>query len=185
MYLMMLGAISISSLLFISCKQEGNKVDQNESLNLPESDPHTMVLSDDSLGIKAYIDGGGDLNVRDRFGGSSPLISAAVFGKTRMAEMLLKAGADINFQNNDGSTALHTAAFFCRPDIVQLLLDNNADTTIKNKYGATAYDNVSGSFDDVKEAYDMMGQALGPMGLQLDYEYIKSERPVIAEMLQK
>jgi len=26
---------------------------------------------------------------------------------------VIEAGADLNFQNNDGSTALHSAAFFC------------------------------------------------------------------------
>ena len=101
-----------------------------------------------------------------------------------MAKILIDAGADINFQNNDGSTALHTAAFFCRPEIVELLLTKNADKSIKNKYGATHYDNVAGPFADLKDAYDMMGTALGPMGLKLDYAYIQQTRPVIAAMLK-
>lgn len=147
-------------------------------------DIHGAVVSDDMEAVKTYISEGGDLNVRDPFGGSSPLISAAVFGKSKMAEVLLEAGADINFQNNEGSTALHTAAFFCRPDIVMLLLENNADKTITNKYGGTAYDNVAGSFDEMKDTYDMMGTMLGPMGLTLDYDYIKKTRPEIAAMLR-
>lgn len=156
----------------------------SNSAQTTEVDIHTAVISDQLDAVKQYIAAGHDLNVRDPFGGSSPLISAAVFGKTEAARILLDAGADINFQNNDGSTALHTAAFFCRPDIVQLLLDNKADQTIKNKYGATAYDNVSAPFADMKEAYDMMGNVLGPMGLKLDYAYIEKTRPVIADMLQ-
>lgn len=147
-------------------------------------DIHGAVVSDDMEAVKTYISEGGDLNVRDPFGGSSPLISAAVFGKSDMAKVLLEAGADINFQNNEGSTALHTAAFFCRPEIVKLLLENNADKTMTNKYGGTAYDNVAGSFDEMKDAYDMMGTMLGPMGLTLDYDYIKKTRPKIASMLR-
>ena len=148
-----------------------------------ETDIHTAVVSDNMEAVKKYIQDGKDLNVRDPFGGSSPLISAAVFGKRDIARVLLQSGADVNFQNNDGSTALHTAAFFCRPEIVQLLLDKNADKTVVNKYGATAYDNVAGPFEQMKDAYDMMETVLGPMGLELDYDYIQKTRPEIAAML--
>jgi ankyrin repeat protein len=112
------------------------------------------------------------------------LITASVFGKTAMAKVLIDAGADLNFQNNDGSTALHTAAFFCRPEIVQMLLDKGADKTIKNSFGVTAYENVAGPFGDVKNAYDMMGKMLGPMGLKLDYTYLEKTRPEIAAILK-
>jgi ankyrin repeat protein len=78
--------------------------------------------------------------------------SNAQFGKTEMAKVLIEAGGDLNFQNNDGSTALHTAAFFCRPEIVRVLLDKGADKTIKNKFGATAYQSVAGPFIDVKNS---------------------------------
>lgn len=159
--------------------------DQNSAVaKAPDVDLHTAVISDNMDAVKQHIAAGSDLNVRDPFGGSSPLISAAVFGKPEMAKVLIDAGVDLNFQNNDGSTALHTAAFFCRPEIVEMLLSKNADKTIRNKFGATAYEGVAGSFAEVKEAYDMMGAALGPMGLTLDYAYIEKTRPEIAAMLK-
>lgn len=74
--------------------------------------------------------------------------------------------------------------FFCRTDIVKMLLDHKADKSLKNKYGATAYQSVAGPFADVKSAYDMMGQVLGPLGLKLDYAQIEKTRPVIANMLR-
>ncbi|HRG09723.1 MAG TPA: ankyrin repeat domain-containing protein, partial [Cyclobacteriaceae bacterium] len=74
--------------------------------------------------------------------------------------------------------------FFCRPEIVKLLLEKNVDRTIKNKYEATAFDNVAAPFAQMKDAYDMMGNVLGPMGLKLDYAYIEKTRPEIAEMLK-
>ncbi len=174
-------------LLLSACGGKENAT-QNAStgsdIKAPEIDIHTAVISDNMEAVKQHIAAGSDLNVRDPFGGSSPLISAAVFGKTEMAKVLIDAGVDLNFQNNDGSTALHTAAFFCRPEIVQLLLEKNVDKTIKNKFGATAYENVAGSFSDIKAAYDMMGKVLGPMGLTLDYTYIEKTRPEIAAMLK-
>lgn len=154
------------------------------SAQVPEIDIHTAVITDNMEAVKQHIAAGSDLNVKDPFGGSSPLISAAVFGKTEMAKVLIDAGADINFQNNDGSTALISAAFFCRPEIVKLLLEKNADKTIKNKYGTTAFDNVAAPFAQVKDAYDMMVNILGPMGLKLDYAYLEKTRPEIAAILK-
>jgi uncharacterized protein len=150
----------------------------------PAVDIHTAVITENLGALQQHIQAGSNLNEKDPFGGSSPLITAAVFGKPEMARVLIEAGADINFTNNDGSTPLHTAAFFCRPEIVRMLLDKGADKTVRNKYGATAYESVAGPFADVKEAYDMMGKMLLPMGLKLDYAYIEKTRPVIADMLQ-
>jgi predicted LPLAT superfamily acyltransferase len=117
-------------------------------------------------------------------GGSTPLISASLFGHYEIAKLLINAGAKLNFQNNDGSTALITAAFFGRTEIVKYLLHSKADKTIKNKYGQTAYDTVSNPFKDVKPVYDMMVSALSPLGLKLDYVQLEKARPVIAAMLK-
>jgi uncharacterized protein len=180
--------VLLATLLLSACSNKENTTQDAGSsksdIQAPELDIHTAVINDNMEVVKQHIAAGSDLNVRDPFGGSSPLISAAVFGKTEMAKVLIDAGVDLNFQNSDGSTALHTAAFFCRPEIVQILLEKSADKTIKNKYGATAYENVAGSFSDIKSAYDMMGKVLGPMGLTLDYAYIEKTRPEIAEMLK-
>jgi hypothetical protein len=150
----------------------------------PSVDIHTAVVSGNKEALLQHIKAGTNINEKDPYGGSSPLISAAVFGKPEEAKILIDAGADINFQNNDGSTPLLTAAFFCRPEIVKMLLDKGADKNIKNKYGATAYMSVAGSFDQSKGAYDMMGKVLGPLGLKLDYAYIEKTRPEIATMLK-
>jgi hypothetical protein len=36
----------------------------------------------------------------------------------------------------------------------------------------------------MREIYDYLGAVLGPYGLELDYERIRTTRPKIAEMLQ-
>ncbi|MBS1681655.1 MAG: ankyrin repeat domain-containing protein [Bacteroidetes bacterium] len=150
----------------------------------PQMDIHTAVVAGNLEVVRQHIAAGSDINVGDPFGGSSPLISASVFGKTEIAKALIDAGANLNAQNNEGSTALHTAAFFCRPEIVKMLLEKGADKTIKNKYGTTAYESVIAPFGDVKPFYDMMVKALGPMGLKLDYTYIEKTRPEIAKLLK-
>ncbi len=179
-------AATIAVLTACGAKQADTKTNDSTATTVkaPDIDIHTAVISDNLDAIKQHIAAHSDLNVKDPFGGSSPLISAAVFGKTEAARLLIDAGADLNFQNNDGSTPLHTAAFFCRPEIVKMLIDKGADKSIKNRFGVTARESVMVPFADTKSVYDMMGKALAPMGLKLDYAYIEKTRPVIADMLK-
>jgi len=183
------GITFLVALFILAACQDATRKDSSASASQtgtqpPKMDIHTAVVTGNLEAVQQHIGAGTDLNEKDPFGGSSPLISAAVFDKPAIAKVLIEAGADLNFQNKDGSTALHTAAFFCRPEIVQLLLDKGADKTIRNKFGATAYESVAAPFGEVKNAYDMMGKVLGPMGLKLDYPYIEKTRPVIASMLK-
>ena len=175
----------------VSCKSGGDAKLDNDSSSVsgtavepPQIDVHTAVLTENLEALKQHIAAGSNLNEKDPFGGSSPLITATLFDKPVMVKTLMDAGADINFQNNDGATALHTAAFFCRTEIVRMLLDRGADKTIRNKFGATPYESVTASFKDVKNTYDMMGKMLAPLGLKLDYTHIERTRPVIAQMLK-
>ena len=155
-----------------------------KNVKAPKEDLHTIVMAGNLTALKQHIAAGSDLNVKEAMGGSSPLIMAALLGKTDMAKALIDAGANLNLKNNDGSTALHIAAFFCRPDIVKMLLAKRADRTIKNNYNSTAYQSVAGPFKEVKSTYDIMGKMLAPMGLKLDYAYIEATRPKIAAMLK-
>ena len=184
-------SLLLAALIMIACGGK-NSAATSDSANTattanviaPDLDLHTAVLTDNIDAVKQHIAAGSNLNEKDPFGGSSPLITASLFGKPEAAKLLINAGADVNFQNNDGATALHTGAFFCRPEIVKMLLENGADKSLKNKFGATAYESVAGPFSDVKNTYDMMGKMLAPMGLKLDYPYIQKTRPEIAAMLK-
>ncbi|MGC3943661.1 MAG: ankyrin repeat domain-containing protein [Chryseolinea sp.] len=174
----------LGALLLVAATAACTKSQSNTKESAPSVDIHTAVVTGNKEALQQHIKAGTNINEKDPFGGSSPLISAAVFGKTEEAKILIDAGADLNFQNNDGSTALITAAFFCRPEIVKMLLDKGADKTIKNKYGAGAYESVAGSFEEAKPSYDMMSKVLGPMGLKLDYAYVEKTRPEIATLLK-
>lgn len=183
-----LAKITFFATLFIVATACTGQEDSSSSLQgkvkPPSIDIHTAVATENEEALKQHIAAGTDLNEKDPYGGSSPLISAAVFGKPAMARLLIEAGADLDFQNNEGSTALISAAFFGRPEIVRMLLDKGADKAIKNKYGATAYQSVAAPFSEVKGSYDMMGKMLEPMGLKLDYAHLEKVRPEIAAMLR-
>jgi uncharacterized protein len=173
----------MSALLFaVSCQGQSNS-DANEA-KPPKVDIHSAIVSDNMEAVKQHIAAGTDLNAKDPMGGSSPLITATVFGKTEIAKLLIDTGVDLGVKNNDGSTALHTAAFFCSPEIVKLLLEKNADKSIRNNYGQTPYETVAGTFKEVKEFYKGIGAMLEPMGLKLDLAYIEQTRPQIAALLK-
>ncbi|KAL0966156.1 hypothetical protein UPYG_G00291610 [Umbra pygmaea] len=64
--------------------------------------------------------------------GWTPIHLACYFGHKNVVEELLKAGADVNLQDNMGDTPLHKAAFTGRKEVVLLLLRYNACATITN-----------------------------------------------------
>ncbi len=173
-----------SVLTFPAYGQHGQSKKVTASQTAPSVDIHTAVMKDNIAAVKQHIAAKSDINEKEKFGGSTPLISASLFGKTEIAKLLIDAGAKLNIQNNEGSTALITAAFFCKPEIVKMLLAKKADKTIKNKYGNTALETVSAPFQDAKPIYDIMGSSLAPLGVKFDYEYLKKTRPQIAAMLK-
>ena len=185
--------ISLLILLLTSaCAKSGNNSNSKSAANTntesivtkPKINIHEAVLSGNLEAVKQHIAAQTNINEKDAMSGSTPLISAASFGKNEIAKVLIDAGADLAIKNNDGSTALHAAAFFCRVEIVQMLIDAKADKTIKNNFGATARESVMGPFADIKPIYEMLQLQLGPIGMNLDLNEIEKTRPVIAMMLQ-
>ena len=51
---------------------------------------------------------------------------------------LLRSGADVNLQNEQGLSALVAMAMFDRADVVDLLLDAGADVNSRDRLGRTA-----------------------------------------------
>jgi ankyrin repeat protein len=174
-------SVTIIILLTIAC---GNNKEKPSNVEAPEMDIHTAAFIEDIKIIKQHIEAGSDLDVREPTVRSTALITASVFGKTEVAKVLIEGGADIDIQNNEGSTALHSAAFLGRIEIVKMLIDKGADQSLRNNAGSTAYESVAGPFKEVKPIYDILSEALGPLGLKLDYEEIKELRPQIAALLK-
>lgn len=180
----------LTLLLTSSCAQSDKKISSDNStketkaVNKTSIDIHTAVLTGNLEAIKQHIEAGTDINQKEPMSGSTPLMSAATFNKTEIAEVLINANADLSVKNNDGGTALHTAAFFGRIEIVQMLINAKADKTIRNNFGATPRETVMGDFAEIKPFYDMITQQLQPMGFTLDLDELQKARPVVAMMLQ-
>jgi ankyrin repeat protein len=150
----------------------------------PEMDLPAAIISGNLEVVQQHIEAGTDINMKDQMSGSTPLMTAATFGKTAIVKALIDANADLDLKNSEGSTALHAAAFFGRIEIVQMLLDAGADKTIKNNYAATPRQSVTVPFTEMKPVYETIRQQLEPLGLKLDLKELEINRPVIAMMLQ-
>lgn len=178
-------ALSLTILLLgtVSCNQAQEKSTKETKIEAPNTTIQDATFFGNVDAIKGHIAAKTDLNQKDAYG-STPLHVASTFGKTDIALLLIAGGANLNETSADGSTPLHTAAFFGRTDIVKALLRNKADVTIRNSYNSTALESVSTPFDAVKPVYDQLGKTLGSFGLKLDYDELKANRPVIAEMIK-
>ncbi|BAX82525.1 ankyrin repeat domain-containing protein [Labilibaculum antarcticum] len=177
-------ALLISMLACTSTTKKQDAASNTEtSVKTPSVDIFAAAFMGNVNATNQHIAVGTDLNAKDQYG-STPLQIASTFGKTDVAIALINGGADLNSTSNDGSTPLHTAAFFCRTEIVEALLKKGADQSIKNSYGSTALESVQAPFDSVKAIYQQIGKDLGPLGLKLDYEFLETTRPKIAELLK-
>lgn len=87
---------------------------------------------------------GANVNAGTRSGDVRPLCRAAMMGHDKIVQLLLRNGADIFHQDNDGNTALHKAAQNHHQNVIKILLNWSSESprleNICNKKGVTAID---------------------------------------------
>ncbi len=143
----------------------------------------TAAAKGELAAVKHHLATGQDVNAKAPVSRVTPLMMAAITGKTEVVNFLLAKGADPNLTNNEGSTALHMAAFFGHLEIVKTLLAKGAHVNARNQRSETPLDTVSGPWSKALEGvYRTIGK---PLKLDLDLEKVKAARPRIAAFLEK
>ncbi len=98
---------------------------------------HSILKDFSSAMISTLIEGGAELDQRDRNGMSS-LHHCVSEGKLESLSFLLEKGADPNIRDLDGVTCINLAkSSHGMYEFVELLLKYGADPTIKDKHGKT------------------------------------------------
>jgi ankyrin repeat protein len=75
-----------------------------------------------------------NINFKDRFG-NTPLVWASERGHTKVAEILIEAGSDIDIQNRNGFTPLMRAVEAGQTEMVEYLIEKGSDLTIEDYTG--------------------------------------------------
>lgn len=80
-----------------------------------------------------------NLDIDQRFADkTTALFWASMRGHTKIVEMLLAAGVDVNIQDIEGATPIMMASHYGHIEIVKMLLEYGADPLLRDLYGQTA-----------------------------------------------
>ena len=74
-----------------------------------------------------------NIDALDAFCGCTPLMGAAVYDNLPLLELLLQAGADVNFTSDFGFTAIHNAVASNSTKVVRFLLDRGANVNVMGR----------------------------------------------------
>lgn len=85
-----------------------------------------------------------DQGTQGRFGGFTPLMSAARVGNSRILKVLLENGANVTLKDDEGYTALHQSAQRGHVAATKLLVKASADLEAKNCAGMGGHTPLSG-----------------------------------------
>ena len=135
------GVLIVTLIAFPGCRNKsGNKTEGITPVSVSTGIPDTVLISrifEASLNgqlsqLKNLIDGGFDVNSRDK-DGSTALMYAAYNGHVDVMRELILKGASINLQDSNGRTALMMASSGPFPAAVKILLDHQADPNITDR----------------------------------------------------
>jgi len=103
--------------------------------------------------MTALLDGGADVNRRDRYNRWTPLLHAIHRQHPNAVALLLERGADPNAATPDGVTPLMMAADEAHPRMVTLLLEHGANPRLEGPGGVTALTQAvsGGAMSDVTD----------------------------------
>lgn len=96
-----------------------------------------LVKKNDTEGVKKALEGGENVDTRDK-ANRSLLLIATVDRLEEMAKLLVARGADVNLQDNRQDSPFLYAGASGQTGLVRLFLENGARFDIFNRYNGTA-----------------------------------------------
>ncbi len=141
--------------------------DVNATRNYDETPLHTAAY----LGLKDtaafLLEHGGNPNARSGRGETPLILASCPTGYPELVELLLRHGADVKGQQNNGATALHQAAMIGNVQVVEVLLQHGADPDATNVAGDTPL-HYAAVFGQAGVAEHLLAHHAAPNALDVD-----------------
>ncbi len=99
----------------------------------PEISIHEAIAADDFASLNQHLAAGTDVELKDAKWGNTPLIHASYHGRQKMIHRLIRHGANLNAQSNNGWTALHVAVGQEHLELVGQLLRAGVNPSMRNR----------------------------------------------------
>ena len=132
----------------------------------PDISIHDAALEGNIEVVKQHLAAGADVNNKGLFGGA-PLILAE---SREIIELLIVAGADVNYSPENGITPLARAVIRADKESAELLITSGADVNSKDRQGYTPLDtanDIATSKAALKEITDLLRKHGGKTGEEL------------------
>ena len=127
--------------------------------------------------ILSHIEEGADVNALIE--GTRPLLIATIQGRTDIVSALIKAGAEVDAQNQaTGATALLAAAFLGFNEAAQVLISAGADPSVADYQGADVIATLELDYETTTYFASMIGIEILPE------QDLMAAREAIKEMLE-
>jgi uncharacterized protein len=153
--------------LTYSAKSPGLKNDVNEPYPSGRTDLFYAVRRADLTAIRALLDKGAKVNIRDLEGQTALAFAIREVPQRPIAltivRILIAAGADVNLKDNRESSPLHTAVYGFedkRCELVKVLLAAGGDANAGDEYGTTVLMHAVHGASQVKELIGNVRQLL-------------------------
>ena len=162
-------------------KRIAEKKQSAESKEKPDN-LYDAIRRSDFLTVKSFLDKKKkkvDINAPDPEFKMPPLHIAALYGKTKVAELLLNRGANVQQRDDGNRTALHGAAFLGRVGVVRLLLDRGIDVSVRGDDDDTAMDSTNADWEMTQ------GIASWLRVPELDQKRVESGRERVRNLLRE
>ena len=99
------------------------------------------ILYHNFYAIDKILEAGADIYQTDNNDHHAPLFFAVMQNDTKLLELLIKHGVNVNSKNKFGNYALSESMFRCDNfEAIAMLLDNGANPYLKNRHGKTVFD---------------------------------------------
>lgn len=128
---------------------------------------HMAIKMNYPKAVKMLLDAGCDIEIRSKsestgWNGETALLCVAFWGHDEIAQILLRAGANVNAKSDKDVTPLHEAVRMDNVGIAKLLLENGANKQAKDQDGKTPLGWASNetSTDKFKELFSTFEKSL-------------------------